>query len=130
MKHPTLDPLARVGTTPPSARFTVAEVVQDCTEMGLLDELRATLDLQPSKERRHTLGAVRDLVYELAGAKDRNLAVDVLVHATGLAEFDCRTLRDYARKHGMTAEGFRRHVAAMRHRLGLSPSRQPTPDAN
>lgn len=67
--------------------------------------------------------AVRDLVYELAGAKNRDLAVDVLIHATGLAEFECRSLRDYGRKHGMTAEGFRCHILAMQQRLGL-PGRQ------
>jgi hypothetical protein len=130
VKRPALDPFARLGTTAPSASFSVAEVVQDCIEMGLLDELRATLGLQPSDQGRPTLRAVRDLVYELAGAKDRNLAVDVLVHATGLGEFDSRTLRDYARKHGMTAEGFRRHVAAMRHRLGLTAGNLPGVDAN
>jgi len=37
----------------------------------------------------------RDIAYELAGAKDRNLAVDVLIHATGIAKFGPESLRDY-----------------------------------
>lgn len=65
--------------------------------------------------------AVRDLVYELAGSSDRDLAVDVLIYATGVAEFDLTSLRDYAQKHGLTAEGFRQHVLKMQRRLGLSP---------
>ncbi len=113
------DPFARLGTAPPPARFTVADVVRDCVEFGLMDELRSALGVEAAIGDADTIRVVRDLVYELAGAKNRDLAVDVLVHATGLAEFECRSLRDYARKHGMTAEGFRRHVAAMRRRLNL-----------
>ena len=91
----------------------------DCAAFGLLDELRGALAAGPAAGGAEAMRAVRDLVYELAGTRNRDLAVDVLVHATGLAEFECRSLRDYARKHGMTAEGFRRHVAAMRRRLNL-----------
>lgn len=68
------------------------------------------------------LRALRDMIYELAGSRNRDLAVDVLVHATGVAEYDCRSLRQYAAKHGLSAEGFRKHVLAMQKRLGL-PSR-------
>ncbi len=122
MNRFTADHFGRIGTAAPAARFAVADVVKDCTELGLLDELRRALSVTPSAGG-DVARAVRDLVYELAGAKNRDLAVDVLIHATGLAEFECRSLRDYARKHGMTAEGFRRHVSAMQRRLGL-PGRQ------
>lgn len=121
------DPFARLGTAPPPIRFTVADVVRDCAAFGLLDELRRALAAEPAAGGAEAIRAVRDLVYELAGAKNRDLAVDVLIHATGLGEFECVSLRDYARKHGMTAEGFRRHVAAMRQRLNLPG---PAGDAN
>ncbi len=76
------------------------------------------------------LRAVRDLVYELAGAQNRDLAVDVLVYATGVAEFDLTSLRDYARKHGLTPEGFRQHVLKLQRRLGLPPRAMQVTDAN
>ncbi|MBP6865173.1 MAG: hypothetical protein KBC32_07850 [Candidatus Didemnitutus sp.] len=114
------DPLARIGSAPTADRFTVAEIIADCTSAGILDELRSALDIAPKTTGTEATRVVRDLVYELAGTNNRDLAVDVLIHATGLGEFDCRTLRDYARRHGMTAEGFRKHVNAMRRRLGLA----------
>lgn len=130
MKRTLQYPFLRLGTASPAVRVTVAEVVQECTDLGLLDDLRTFLGVQTAEQSSQTLRAVRDLTYELAGTNDRNLSVDVLIHATGLAEFDQRTLRDYARKHGMTAEGFRRHVVAMRHRLGLDQAHLRSPDAN
>jgi hypothetical protein len=109
---------------------SVADLLKDCARMGLMDELCTTLRLEAKPDERAVLRAVRDLVYELAGAQDRDLAVDVLIHATGIAEFDRLTLRDYARRHGLSHEGFRKQVLAMRQRLNLS--RQPThaSDAN
>lgn len=98
--------------------------------MGLLEELRAKLGLEAKPEQRATLQAIRDLVYELAGANNRDLAVDVLVHATGLAEFDQLTLRDYARKHGLSHEGFRKQVLAMQERLNLPRRAMQRTDAN
>jgi len=74
--------------------------------------------------------AVRDLVYELAGEKNRDLAVDVLIYATGVAEFDVTSLRGYAARHGLTAEGFRKQVLAMQRRLGLPPRPMQQSDAN
>jgi hypothetical protein len=100
---------------------TVADVIQDCTENGLIGELRAALAVDSRDDQASTLRAVRDLVYELAGAQNRDLAVDVLIYATGVAEFDLTSLRDYARKHGLTPEGFRQHVLKLQRRLGLSP---------
>ena len=98
--------------------------------MGLLEELRATLGCEAKPDHRDTLQVVRDLVYELAGAQDRDLAVDVLIHATGVAEFDHVSLRDYARKHGLSHEGFRKQVLAMQRRLNLPRRPMPSSDAN
>ena len=123
----------RVGRRVPSGEApcdTVADVIQDCTENGLLDELRAALAVEPDDAQGSTLRAVRDLVYELAGAQNRDLAVDALIYATGVAEFDLTSLRDYARKHGLTPEGFRQHVLKLQRRLGLPPRAMQQSDAN
>ena len=109
---------------------SVADLLRDCAQMGLLDELRETLGGNGRPDHRDTMQVVRDLVYELAGAKNRDLAVDVLVHATGVAEFDHLSLRDYARKHGLSHEGFRKHVLAMQRRLNLRCRPMPYSDAN
>ena len=98
--------------------------------MGLLEELREKLRLDTRPDQRVAMQAVRDLVYELAGAKNRDLAVDVLVHATGVAEFDHVSLRDYARKHGLSHEGFRKQVLAMQRRLNLPHRPMQYNDAN
>ena len=114
----------RIGRSVSAGRApsdTVADVIQDCTDNGLIDDLRAALAVDSHDERASSLQAVRDLVYELAGAQNRDLAVDVLIYATGVAEFDLTSLRDYARKHGLTPEGFRQHVLKLQRRLGLPP---------
>lgn len=98
--------------------------------MGLLEELRETLRGNGQMGHSDTIQAVRDLVYELAGAKNRDLAVDVLIHATGVAEFDHVSLRDYGRKHGLSHEGFRNHVMAMQRRLHLPRRSTQGSDAN
>ena len=108
----------------------MADVIQACTENGLIDDLRAALAVEPDDAPGSTLRAVRDLVYELAGAQNRDLAVDVLIYATGVAEFDLTSLRDYARKHGLTPEGFRQHVLKLQRRLGLPPRAMQQSDAN
>jgi len=122
------------GAEAPASRClgtdSVADLLRDCAQMGLLDELRAKLGLDAKPDQQAALQAVRDLVYELAGAKDRDLAVDVLVHATGVAEFDHVSLRDYARKHGLSHEGFRKQVLAMQRRLNLPHRPMPYSDAN
>ncbi len=109
---------------------SVTDLLRDCAQMGLLEELRETLRSNGQTDHRDTLQVVRDLVYELAGAKDRDLAVDVLIHATGVAEFDHVSLRDYARKHGLSHEGFRKQVLAMQRRLNLPRRPMPSSDAN
>ena len=124
---------SRVGRRVPSDGApcdTVADLIQDCTENGLIDELRSALAVDSHDERASSLQAVRDLVYELAGAQNRDLAVDVLIYATGVAEFDLTSLRDYARKHGLTPEGFRQHVLKLQRRLGLPPRAMQQSDAD
>jgi hypothetical protein len=108
---------------------SVSDLLKDCAQMGLIEELRAALGLERSN-KKPSLQIVRDLVYELAGARDRDLAVDVLIYASGVAEFDLTSLRDYARKHGITPEGFRQQVLKMQRRLGLSRRPMQHPDAN
>ncbi len=128
------EPTPWTGAIAPASRLcgtdSVADLLKDCAQMGLLDELRETLRTKSQTDHRDTLQVVRDLVYELAGAKDRDLAVDVLIHATGVAEFDHLSLRDYARKHGLSHEGFRKQVLAMQRRLCLPRRPMPSSDAN
>jgi hypothetical protein len=109
---------------------SVSDVLKDCAQMGLIEELRVALGIERSNEKKTSLQVVRDLVYELAGARDRDLAVDVLIYASGVAEFDLTSLRDYARKHGITPEGFRQLVLKMQRRLGLPRRPMQHPDAN
>jgi hypothetical protein len=107
----------------------VSDVVRDCEQQGLVDELRQALGIEPRSDQA-AVRAIRDLVYELAGARNRDLAVDVLIYATGVAEFDVTSLRGYAARHGLTAEGFRKQVLAMQRRLGLPPRPMQQSDAN
>lgn len=112
------------------ASAIVADALAECTEAGLLEELRAALNPGRDCQNGDALQAVRDIVYELAGASNRDLAVDVLIYATGVAEFDLTSLREYARKHGLTPEGFRQHVLKMQRRLGLAPRPMQHADAS
>jgi hypothetical protein len=107
----------------------VLAVVRDCEQQGLVDELRQALGIEPRSDQA-AVRAIRDLVYELAGARNRDLAVDVLIYAAGVADFDVTSLRDYAARHGLTAEGFRKQVVAMQRRLGLPPRPMQQSDAN
>ena len=107
----------------------VQEVLKECEQLGMLAELRQALRIEDECDGP-TIRVVRDLVYELAGARDRDLAVDVLIYATGVAEFDVTSLRGHARRHGLTAEGFRQQVLAMQRRLGLPPRSRQQPGAN
>lgn len=109
---------------------TVADILRECEASGLLEDLRAALGCAGEDHHVVTLRAIRDLVYELAGYENRDLAVDVLIYATGIAEFDLTSLRGYAARHGLTAEGFRKQVLAMQRRLGLPPRPMQQSDAN
>lgn len=110
-------------------RESVREILRDCEQQGLIDELRHALEMEPRGEET-AVRVVHDLVYELAGACNRDLAVDVLIYGTGVAEFDVTSLRGYARRHGLTAEGFRQQVLAMQRRLGLPPRPMQHSSAN
>jgi hypothetical protein len=107
----------------------VRDILRDCEQQGLMDELRQALGIEPRTDMA-AVRAVRDLVYELAGARNRDLAVDVLIYATGVAEFDVTSLRGYAARLGLTAEGFRQQVLAMQRRLGLATRPMQRSDAN
>jgi len=107
----------------------VCDIVKDCEQQGLVDELRQALGLEARPDQT-AIRLVRDLVYELAGARNRDLAVDVLIYATGVAEFDVTSLRGYAARHGLTPEGFRQQVLAIQRRLGLPPRPMQHCDAN
>jgi hypothetical protein len=96
----------------------VREILAECEQEGIVEDVREALGAAKD-EARSTSQLVRDLVYELAAEKNRDLAVDALIYATGIAEYDLVSLRDYARKHGFSAEGFRKHVLALQQRLGL-----------
>jgi hypothetical protein len=109
---------------------TVADILRECEASGLLEDLRAALGCTGDDHHVVTLRAIRDLVYELAGSKNRDLAVDVLIYATGVAEFDLTSLRGFAARHGFTAEGFRQQVLAMQRRLGLPPRPMQQSNAN
>ena len=118
------------GILRPALRPSAKDLLKDCEELGLLDELRTALARHPESESTTTLRAIRDLVYELACTRNRDLAVDALIHATGIAEFGRTNLRSYAKKHGITAEGFRLQVNAMQSRLHLPPRPAQKSDAN
>jgi hypothetical protein len=107
----------------------VCDIVKDCEQQGLVDELRQALGLEARPDQT-AIRLVRDLVYELAGARNRDLAVDVLIYATGVADFDVTSLRGYAARHGLTPEGFRQQVLAIQRRLGLPPRPIQHCDAN
>ncbi len=104
--------------TRPSGHETRGPIGQETK--GLLGD-GATLECGGGESRSAALRIVRDLVYELAAAKNRDLAVDLLIHVTGIAEFGASSLRDYGRRHGCTHEWFRRQAEAMRKRLDLPP---------
>ena len=126
--NPSSDP-ARLGVAEPdfSGFDSVADIVRDAAKWGLLDDLRALLCGDGQKNDGDKLRVARDIGYELAGAKNRDFAVDLFIHVTGIAEFGPASLREYGRKHGCTHEWFRREAESMRKRLDLPllPSQRP-----
>lgn len=90
----------------------------DRGEHGLFEDQPLTACEDPMANHP-AVRALRDLVYELASVPDRDLGVDVMIHATGIAEFGRTTLATYARRHGLSVEGFRKQVLAMQARLGI-----------
>lgn len=107
------------------SRFdTVEDIIRDAAEWGLLEELREKLSESESDECQSAQRMARDIAFELAGASNRALAVDVLLHATGIAEFAATSYRAYAANHGVSHEWFRQQVIATCRRLNL-----PLPDS-
>ena len=121
--------LAPLGATEPnfSGFDSAADIVRDAAKWGLLDELRSLLCGAGQENDSDKLRIARDIGYELAGAKNRDFAVDLFVHVTGIAEFGPTSLREYGSKHGCTHEWFRREAEKMRKRLDLPllPSQRP-----
>ena len=102
------------------SRFdSVEDILRDATQWGMLEELRERLCTERVDERQRIHHVIRDIAFELAGAKNRALAVDVFLHATGIAEFSSCGLRDYAATHGCSHEWFRQQVLGMCERLQL-----------
>ena len=96
------------------------DILRDASRWGLIEDLRRLLSGQGVDcESGLSPRIIRDIGFELAGAKNRDFAVDLFIHATGIAEFGPSSLRDYARKHGCSHEWFRKEAEAMKKRLGL-----------
>ena len=98
---------------------SIDDVILDLVQWGRLDELRARLCGSGADEHQQARQVARDIAFELAGAKNRALAGDVFLHATGIAEFSSCSLRDYAAAHGCSHEWFRQQVLGMCQRLQL-----------
>ena len=115
-----LDRTALLATEPDFSQFDSPEAMYlDAKKWGFDEKLRALLCEDQPEVQGDPLSIARDIAYEFAGAKNRDLAVDVFIHVTGIAEFALASLRDYGRKHGCTHEWFRREAEAMRKRLDL-----------
>jgi hypothetical protein len=104
-----------------SALDSAADILRDAAKWGLLDDLRKLLLGDERDSDSEKLRIVRDVAYEFAGTKNRDFAVDLFIHVTGIAEFGPSSLRDYGSKHGCTHEWFRREAEKMRKRLDLPP---------
>jgi hypothetical protein len=98
---------------------SVEDIIRDAAQWGLLEELREKLCGKCDQGRADKMQIARDIAFEFAGAKNRDLAVDLFVHVTQIAEFGPASLRDYGQKHGCSYEWFRREAEAMRERLNL-----------
>jgi hypothetical protein len=98
---------------------SAADILRDAARWGLLDDLRKLLRVGSQENAEGKLRIARDIAYEFAGARNRDFAVDLFIHVTGIAEFGPTSLRDYGTKHGCTHEWFRREAEKMRKRLDL-----------
>jgi hypothetical protein len=99
-----------------------ADIMRDAVNWGLADELKALFCTKCRREHGDALRLARDIAYEFAGAKNRDLAVDLFIRATGLGVISPASLRDYGKKHGCCYEDFRQKAEAMRVRLNLPPT--------
>lgn len=107
---------------PDYSRFDSAEdILRDAERWGMIDELRTLLLPAGSEPSGAVAQVVRDIAYELAGSKNRALAVDVFIHAAGIAELGKTSLREYADRNRVSHEWFRQQVMETRRRLGIPP---------
>ncbi len=116
--HTTNEP----SVDPDFSGFDTAEdMYRDAVKWGLVEKLRTLLwpDHVAGRDRGDAIRVAREIAYELGGARNRDLAVDLFLHVTGLGEFGYYSLRDYGRKHGCSHEWIRREAEAMRQRLDL-----------
>jgi len=104
------------------SKFDSAEdILRDAADWGLLEEIRDLICQGCQAGHHNNVRLARDLAYEFAGSKNRDFAVDLFIHLTGIAEFGPSSLRDYAGKHACSHEWFRKEMEAMRKRLNLPP---------
>ncbi len=126
-----LDPtgLPIIAVEPDYSQYdSAADIVRDATKWGIVDDLQKLLCRRCRATGSEKLRLARDLAYELAGADDRDRAVDVYLHASGVAEVGDVSLRSYADRHGCSHEQFRKEVVAMQMRLGLLAGANPEID--
>jgi hypothetical protein len=118
---PEFSECAHPGVSVPdySGFDSAADILRDAARWGLLDDLRRLLGAGSQENAGDKLRIARDIAYEFAGARNRDFAVDLFIHVTGIAEFGPTSLRDYGAKHGCTHEWFRRETEKMRKRLDL-----------
>lgn len=108
------------SVSPEYSHFDSPEgILRDAEAWGFADKLRELLGLPIRDVRIERLRIVRDIAYELASAQNRDLAVDLLVYATGLAAFGGNSLREYGTKHGCSHEWFRVQSRELSDRLLL-----------
>jgi hypothetical protein len=116
-----------VSTEPDFSKLdSVDDIIRDAKKWDLYDDLRMRLHPECQAGSAQAAQVLRDVAYELAGENDKALAVDVFLHACGIAEFEATSLRDYGDVHGKSHEHFRLKVQAMRHRLGLPTTSSKT----
>jgi hypothetical protein len=103
------------------------DIIRDAAKWGLLGRLRELLHVTADEADNGRAQLARDIAFEFASNPNRDLAVDLFVHVTGIGEYGPSSLRAYAAKHGCSHEWFRRQAEKMRRRLGL-PTRATSID--
>jgi hypothetical protein len=98
------------------------DILRDAINWGLADDLKALFCQRCRTQHGDALRIARDIAYEFAGTKNRDLAVDLFIRVTGLGAISPASLRDYGRKHGCSYEDFRQKADEMRKRLNLPHS--------
>lgn len=106
----------------PEAIDTLEDYIHDLERAGLweamVEHILSTRSASPSSSRQELQEFVNNLFIELQ-AGNAQLMADAYCYATHLNKFGPRTLRDYAKRHGITPEGFRKKVKEISRRLSL-----------